>query len=242
MRTASAALFVTAFGVALAAPIPKPKDDLKPATDEQRKEVQNNLKQIGLALLNYESAYGHLPGDVIDAKTKKPLLSWRVQLLPFFEEDDLYRQFKLDEPWDSENNKKLIEKLPKVFAPTRAKAKPGETFYRGFAGKGESAGLFAPGKPARIVEFTDGLSHTIGIIDAGEPVVWTKPDSDLPVDPKGELPKLGGMIDEDFYCVMMDGSVKTVKRNFKIAAMRAAISRAGGEVIDDKDLFAGNDE
>ena len=231
MRIAVVLSSVLAVGLALAAPVPKVEEKLKPATDEQRDEVKNNLKQIGLALLNYESAFQYFPGDIADRKTKKPLLSWRVLLLPYVEEEELYKQFKMDEPWDSENNKKLIEKLPKVFAPTRAKAKPGETFYRGFGGKGESAGMFESGVRMTLVNVTDGCSNTIGVIDAGEPVVWTKPGTDLPCDPKKELPKLGGMIDGDFYCVMCDGSVRTIKRNTDASLLRALISRAGGEVI-----------
>ena len=237
MRIAVALSFVLAVGLVLAAPVPKVEEKLKPATDAQRDEVKENLKQILLAMHNFHDAMGHMPADILDAKTKKPLLSWRVQLLPYMEEEDLWKQFKLDEPWDSKNNKPLIEKLPKIYAPTRAKAKPGETFYRGFGGTGEFAGVFQPGAKVGLVGITDGTSNTIAVIDAGEPVVWTKPDTDLPNDPKKDLPKLGGMIDGDFYCAMCDGSWKTVKRQFNEKALRAAISRAGGEVFESGDVF-----
>ncbi len=240
MRIAVALSSVLAVGLALAAPVPKVEEKLKPATDEQRDEVKNNLKQILLAMHNYHDTFGAMPADIVDPKTKKPLLNWRVHLLPFLEETPLHQSFKLDEPWDSETNKKLVEKLPKIFAPTRAKAKPGETFYRGFAGKGESAGLFEPGAKVTLVNITDGCSNTIGVIDAGEPVIWTKPGTDLPCDPKKDLPKLGGMIDGEFYCGMCDGSVKAVKRKFDEKTLRAAVSRAGGEVFDGKDVFVEN--
>src|SRR5262249_54155708 len=74
---------------------------------------QNNLKQIALAMHNYNDAYnGKLPAHAIYSKDgKKPLLSWRVAILPFIEQDNLYQQFHLDEPWDSEHNKKLIPML-----------------------------------------------------------------------------------------------------------------------------------
>ncbi len=231
MRIAVVLSSVLAVGLALAAPVPKVEEKLKPATDEQRDEVKTNLKQILLAMHNYESAFAHLPGDIVAANTKKPLLSWRVAILPYIEEDELYKQFKMDEPWDSDVNKKLIDKLPKMFAPTRAKAKPGETFYRGFAGAGADVGVFISGVKVTLVGITDGCSNTIGVIDAGEPVAWTKPGTDLPCDPKKDLPKLGGMIDGDFYCAMCDGSVRTIKRNTDANLLRALISRAGGEVI-----------
>jgi hypothetical protein len=156
------------------------------------------------------------------------------------EETPLYQQFKLDEPWDSKSNKPLIEKMPKIYTPTRVKAKPGETFYRGFAGTdATSAGLFQTGAKVTLVNVTDGTSNTIAVIDAGEPVIWTQPDTDLPVNPKKELPKLGAMIDGDFYCAMCDGSVKSIKREFNADALRAAISRCGGEVYEPGSVFVG---
>src|SRR5262249_45420350 len=91
----------------------------------------NNLKEIGLALHNYHDANGKFPTNVNEPKGE-PLLSWRVHLLPYLEEDNLYRQFKMDEAWDGPNNKALVEKMPKVYmAPERAHAK-GKTFYQGF--------------------------------------------------------------------------------------------------------------
>jgi hypothetical protein len=73
----------------------------------ERSKSSSNLKQIILALHNYNDAYGgKLPAHAIYSKDgKTPLLSWRVAILPYIEQDNLYRQFHLDEPWDSEHNK-----------------------------------------------------------------------------------------------------------------------------------------
>lgn len=239
MRSVAATLSVALLAVlVVAAPIPKDKAKEEPATDEQRKEVQNNLKQIMLAMHNYESAITEWPSDVRDAK-KKPLLSWRVRILAYMEDEEataLYKQFKLDEAWDSENNKKLIDKLPKIYAPVRVRAEKGETFYRGFGGTGAGAGIFEPGARLGIVNVTDGTSNTIAVIDAGEPVIWTKPETDLDPDAK-EFPKLGRMIDGDFYCGMCDGSVRTVQRAFDEKTMRAVVSRSGGEASTGGGVF-----
>jgi len=78
-------------------------------------QCATNLKVIGLAMHNYHDAYGQFPPAAILDNQKKPLLSWRVQLLPFLDHDDLYKEFHRDEPWDSEHNKKLIAKIPKNF-------------------------------------------------------------------------------------------------------------------------------
>src|SRR5262245_39481877 len=71
----------------------------------QRPRSSNNLKEIGLALHNYHAAHNHFPPAAICDKDGQPLLSWRVAILPYIEQANLYRQFKLDEPWDSEHNK-----------------------------------------------------------------------------------------------------------------------------------------
>src|SRR5947207_1926384 len=125
MRATLACVMLFAGLAATAAPVPK--DTPVPAVTEAHLAAsKKNLEQIVLAVHNHASAnVDRLPGD-IRSKDGKPLLSWRVAILPFIDEDDLYKQFKLDEPWDSENNKKLIEKLPKTYAPIRVRARAGE--------------------------------------------------------------------------------------------------------------------
>jgi len=105
-----------------------------------RAQIAENLKQLGIGLHNYHDTYTILPTAAIYGKDGKALLSWRVAILPFIEHDDLYKQFKLDEPWDSEHNKKLIEKMPRTFAPAGSQAeKDHETHYQGFVGKTRSS-------------------------------------------------------------------------------------------------------
>jgi RNA polymerase sigma factor (sigma-70 family) len=98
-----------------------------------------NLKRIGLAMHNYQSAEEHFPAASIQAKDGKPLLSWRVALLPYLVDydgrtrEDLYKAFRLDEPWDSPHNKALLSRMPAVFAsPGKATEQPFTTVYRGF--------------------------------------------------------------------------------------------------------------
>lgn len=200
--------------------------------------MQGRLKQIAVAIHTYADITDNsLVPEVYDSD-QKPLLSWRVLLLPHLGEEELFKQFRLNERWDSEHNKRLIEKMPVVYAPTRVKAGPGETFYRGFAGNGRHAGLFAVGKKHRLYQaVTDGTSNTILLIDAGTPAVWTQPATDLDTDPTRPLPKLGGMIDGEFYCVMTNGWVSTIRRDFDEGAMRAAITPSGGELLDWSKVF-----
>jgi RNA polymerase sigma factor (sigma-70 family) len=118
----------TVIGVSAAPQDPKPtpplaaaaKKDEKPAAKalianaKQRALSVNRIKQILLACHNYHDANGHFPADVI-GKDGKPLLSWRVLILPYIEEAALYQKFKLDEPWDSAHNKLASATVVKLF-------------------------------------------------------------------------------------------------------------------------------
>jgi hypothetical protein len=190
----------------------------------------NNLKQLALAMINYADANrGILPPQAVTGKDGKALLSWRVQLLPYLEEGALYKEFKLDEAWDSPHNKKLLEKMPKVFAPVRGKAEPNTTFYQVFVGKDAS---FRPGAQMRFpASFTDGTANTVMVAEAAQAVPWTKP-ADLMFDPARPLPKLGGQFPNGFNVALWDGSIRFIKKDFDPQEMKNFITPSGGEVIN----------
>jgi prepilin-type processing-associated H-X9-DG protein len=209
------------------APAPKKEKDEPPGpiTDEQLNNATNNLKQIALAWHNYEAANGHLPSNQMDKKGKA-LLSWRVQILPYIEELPLYQKFKLDEPWDSENNKKLVDQMPKLFAPVRGKASAGMTFYQSFTGKNA---LLKPGQKVTLATILDGTSNTLLAAEAAKPVIWTKPD-DLEYDGK-VVPKLGGMFDGKFHAAFCDGHVLRFRKGMDADILKLLIDPADGTVL-----------
>jgi hypothetical protein len=108
------------------------EDQLRLAARKQKS--QNNLKNLALAMHNYHDAYGHFPPPwLYDGREGKPLLSWRVAILPFLSKDALYKRFRLDEPWNSAHNIALLKEMPEVFAPPgRADGDPYDTFYQVF--------------------------------------------------------------------------------------------------------------
>jgi len=164
-----------------------------------------------------------------DVKAGKPLLSWRVAVLPYIEQDNLYKQFHLDEPWDSDHNKKLLERMPPLYGFGDEKAaKNHETHYQGFAGKGA---FFDGKKGLKIVDITDGTSNTIMLVEAKKAVPWTKPD-DVPFDAGKLVPKLGGLFDGIFNVAMCDGSVRSFPLTIKEDTLRALVTINGGEVVD----------
>src|SRR5262249_33985180 len=98
--------------------LPVNLDGDNPKRPPAPKNVVNDLKEIALAMHNYYSTLNQWPRAAISGQDGKPLLSWRVAILQFIEQEDannLYKQFHLDEPWDSEHNKKLIEKMPRLY-------------------------------------------------------------------------------------------------------------------------------
>lgn len=217
---------------AQSAPAPKETDKpLPPATAEQRTISTNNLKMIGIAMHSYHDTHGAFPTNYT-TKDGKPGLSWRVALLPYLEQDKLFREFKLDESWDSAHNAKLIDRIPKVFAPVRGRAEKGQTFYQMFSGDNT---LLGTGKGVRLQDTTDGTSNTFMVAEGGSAIIWTKPE-DLMFDGK-QLPKLGGSFDGDFHVAMGDGSVRLVPKGIDSDVIRAAITRNGGEVLDLNDAI-----
>jgi hypothetical protein len=213
--------------MAVAAPKPKEKDKSEdPPTEEEWKLSQNRLKELGLAFHNYHDTFGFFPHDIRD-KDGKALLSWRVAILPFIEEENVYKQFKLDESWDSENNKKLIEQLPQIYAPIRGKAEKYHTFYQSFSGDGA---FMDPKKNLKIGNIVDGCSNTLMVVEANKPIIWSKPD-DIPFDPKKELPKLGGMFLGDFNALLADGSVRKIKKSITPDTLKKLIMIADGMAV-----------
>ena len=219
----------------VAAAAPEPKADDQPAERTagaaQRARSSNNLKQIMIAIHNHHDAYNFLPRDITD-KNGKPLLSWRVAILPFIEQETLYKQFNMDEPWDSEHNKKLIAKMPPTLRVGFEPKDTTKTYYQVFAGKGTA---FEPGKQIKLTDILDGTSNTLGVVEAGPPVEWTKP-ADIAYDPKKGFTKLDGPFKNVMMVAMMDGSTRAVNPEVKPAVLEMYITRAGGEVPDADDL------
>jgi hypothetical protein len=96
----------------------------------------------------------------------------------------LYNKFNLDEPWDSETNKALIDQMPDVFkSPDVTEA--GKTSMHVFTGPGA---VFAGDQTLKLSQIVDGLSNTILAVQAGPDTaeIWTKPGG-LEFDPENPI-------------------------------------------------------
>jgi hypothetical protein len=202
--------------------------------ERQRRRIASNLQQIGLALHTHHDVYKTFPPPG-KSTTGKPLLSWRVFILPYIEQVALFNKFKLDEPWDSAHNIKLLPLMPKIYAPVGLKTKePHTTFLQAIVGPGAAWENREGGRGLRVIDFTDGLSNTLMVVEASEAVPWTKP-ADVNYDPKKAVPKFGAHAKEGFHALFADGSVEFIRR-IDETALRALITRNGGEPVD-RDKF-----
>jgi hypothetical protein len=150
-----------------------------------------------------------------------------VLLLPYIEQDELYHEFHLDEPWDSEHNLRLLDRMPATYAAPqykRYKLSPNHTVIHVFVGPGTA--FEGPGGIA-LKDFPDGVSNTLLVVEAGDPVPWTKPEEseyapDRPV-------RVKGLFKDGFRACLADGSVRFIRADVPEEDLRAAITRNGGE-------------
>jgi hypothetical protein len=199
--------------------------------------LRRNMKKILLVMHNSNDRSNHFPAVASFGKDGKPLLSWRVHLLPYLGQQNLYNQFHLDEPWDSEHNKKLTTRMPDAYSSFNVKLnRAGKTVF--VLPVGPMTAFRGGPKGPRIGDFTDGLSNTVLVVTADDAhaVPWTRPE-DLRFDPAH--PNVGLARYPDGYVVgMADGSVAFLSAAVDPKKLLPAFTPGGGEVLS-ADLFAG---
>ncbi len=200
----------------------------------RRAQCTNNLKQIGLALLNYESSYGTFPPTATFDANGKPLLSWRVLVLPYLDQNPLYQQFHLDEPWDSPHNKPLSDIVLNVYqCPSTEPSSRTSTPYQVIV---DPRSIFT-GKPVGVAldAVTDGPGNTVLVVEAAKAVPWTKPD-DLAFTPAND-PTIGMGSNHTIglNALFADGSVRFLKSTptnpLSPRVLQGIVTRNGGEVF-----------
>jgi Protein of unknown function (DUF1559) len=221
----------------------------------RRAQSINNLKQLGLAMHNYYDQKKSFPAAATYDKNGKPLLSWRVYVLPYLDQSALFKEFHLDEPWDSEHNRKLIDRMPQLFRSPLSNVKDaGRTTYllpvdsKHFVGgrevakpakpgskpPDESASLFFGGpNGGAFKQITDGTSNTIMIVEADDAhaVIWTRPD-DWAVDLDDPLKGLENKATGGFNTAFFDGIARFLPNTMTKKNLRALLTPAGGDVVE----------
>lgn len=197
--------------------------------------TQNKLKRLALGFHNYESAFRVFPTYAKTKSTGKPSgLSWRVHILPFLGEAELYREFKLDEPWDSEHNLKLLSRMPELYKPelpigTTAKI---EAFHTTLVAPLSEKSVFGQDKPVGFAQLTDGSSNTILFVEVTpeNAIPWTSP-AEFRIDPLAPSEGLQ-VLDGKASAAFVDGSVRSIHADEPAATWNALFSRNGGEIVE----------
>jgi hypothetical protein len=172
----------------------------------RRAQSLNNLKQIALAMHLHQDRNKTFPPRASFDDDGNPLLSWRVHLLPYLNQEALYHQFHLDEPWDSEHNRQLIDRMPDIYRNPTAGPSSSRTSYLLPTGPGS---IFEGTEGTSITKIRDGTSNTILVLEVNEEasVIWTKPE-DYVYSPDMPLAGLGRAHATGFCAAMADGSVR----------------------------------
>jgi len=197
-----------------------------------RIQCHNHLRQVSLAVLNYESRHGSLPPAYTVDDTGRPLHSWRTLLLPYLEHKHLYDQLALDEPWDSPHNRQFHDRFPRIYDCPGSSGQSNETSYMVVVGD-ETA--FPPGGEARrLSDLTDGPSNTILVVEVKNAGThWMEP-VDLQFDQLAF--RIGeGEIDSHHsglaHVVLADGAAHALPANIRPANLRAMLTAAAGDRV-----------
>jgi prepilin-type processing-associated H-X9-DG protein len=174
------------------------------------REVKDRMEKIGSAMKAFHDREHRFPASAIYSEDGKPLLSWRVALLPFLGHQDLYDAFKLDEPWDSPHNLVLARQMPVVYAlPYNlddGAAPSWTTYFQVFVGSGT---VFEGTTGVSLNDFARRVSKTALVVIAQEPVLWTKP-VDIVFSPIGPVIQPNDHVAGYCWVLFADGHVASV--------------------------------
>ena len=180
---------------------------------------------------NYHDVNSAFPAAASVDKKEKKLLSWRVHILPYVDQAPLYQQFHLDEPWDSEHNKTLIDQMP-VYFTARGDEKLAQQGKTRYVTPANAEACLGVKEGTKFPDIRDGTSNTIMAVEvqSDAAVIWTKPD-DVVIDFKAPLKFLKDARNGSFLAMMCDGSVRLISDKINIETLKALITRDGGELV-----------
>jgi hypothetical protein len=195
----------------------------------QHAQAMSQLRQIAAALLFYQHVHGRFPPAWLLGPDGKTRHSWRVAILPHLGYHELYRQYRLDEPWDSPANRQVLERMPVEFRHPAANAAVRETWCFAVVGPGTVMGS---DKGTAIREITDGAHDTLLVVEAKRSVPWTKPE-DVVVDGSAAEARLGGYSGDMFLAAFAaDGSIRALPADMPREQLRGYATRDGGESLE----------
>jgi hypothetical protein len=205
-----------------------------------RMQAQNNLKQMGLAMFNYEDNFGHFPLAFTQwpppPGAGQPQMSWRVAILPYIEEGPLFDTFNPQEPWDGPSNRMFQSQPVRVYQFPPDPPSP-QTYFQVFvtAPRKKPHSMFNHPTDANNKvghrDVLDGTSYTILIAEGPNSVLWVSPQ-DMAFDPDWTAPPLGSHGRGGSVVGMADGSTRVIPPSMSPTTQKALMTRDGDERID----------
>ncbi|MEP3477794.1 MAG: protein kinase [Fuerstiella sp.] len=208
-------------------PLLRLAENLLDTEQDQRRAAKLNLMQIALAFHSFHQVHGYLPSVETWLPQAQQPVSWRIAILPFLEQQELYAQYNLDEPWDSTNNRQLIEKMPAIFRHPSLPQQSTNASHVVFVGETATG---TADQHVTFQEITDGTSGTIMVVEAATSIPWTKPE-DLQFDLTLPLPSIGNLFRRGWYAAWSDGSVSFVPSTTSVDVVKALITSAGNDPV-----------
>lgn len=202
-----------------------------------RSECQYNLHQIGIALHNYHDQYGTFPPAYVADENGKPMHSWRVLILPMLEQEELYKQYRFDEPWDGPNNRMLHDKMPKVFQCPSDEHEHDNRFSNYVAVVGTET-AWPSSEALNLSDIEDDSSNTILVVEMSKSYIhWMEP-RDLNFDKmsfkvndpaKPSISTYRLQCDGEPHVLSVDGGVRSIPQGISEESLKALLTISGGE-------------
>ena len=204
----------------------------------RRMQCSNNLKQIGLALHNYQEEHGALPPAYTVDGNGQPLHSWRTLILPYLDRQALYETIDLSRPWNHPANAEAYAATIPIYTCLNATVPPGQTTILALVG--EDCGLH-PTRPRRLEEIKDGLPNTLVVVEvsADQAVHWMNPEDSanrflLSFNDNTELLHSAAG-SQGVQSLLMDGSVRFLPPTVTRQTRDALTTIAGDDDIEGLD-------
>lgn len=192
-----------------------------------------NLRTIGLGVHHYIDRLGRLPLAYRLESDGTPVHSWRVALLPHIGEEELYKEYDQNKPWDHPINLKLLERMPEAYASPFAKtaAVRGETPYMAIAG--EHTVLNTSGRTRNFGDIYKGLIHSAMFIENQvHTVPWTKPEDVSPEWIVANHDKLTKNIYGGFLVLTADGAARFAPADLPPEELEKTLAQIGHEAVE----------
>ena len=203
----------------------------------RRNQCFNRIRQIAVAINNYESVHGHFPPPYIADENGTPMHSWRVLFLPYIEEQALYDQYYFSKPWNHPDNLKLAANMPDVYRCPSDDSAIADVTTSYVAVVGQDT-MWSPTGVRQVGDISDGLSKTLLLVEStSSRTHWMAPrDADVNlIDTEAKAgathllnsPHTGGSV-----CSFCDATVKFIPDDLSAEQLKAMSTIDGGESAD----------